>query len=473
MSGTGGKAAARGAVRVSAVVGSAVLGVALAVPFAVAVGPAASAASAVAPAAPAVSAGGDAARGAGSAVPTVLSTATLPDIPLADFSNGLIRGSVDTDRGVDLGGIGSDLYPADRPNEFWTITDRGPNGQIKIDGKNRRTFPVPGFDPAIVRVRAAGSTLKVLDALPITTAHGRPVTGLSNIDGFDETPYTWDAQTPLPFNANGLDTEGLVRTRSGEFWLVDEYSPSLLRVSARGQVLARYIPAGLNLTGTDYPVIASLPGVLSARKTNRGFEGITLAPDGRTLYLAVQSPLLLPDSATGDASRNTRILRFDTVSRKVTGEYVYRFEDVAAFDPSAAGDPTAMKVSSLAAVDDHTLLVNERTDAVSRLYTVDLRRATNILGSRWDRPATAPSLESSADPAKVGVTVLPKRLAVDLEGVAGMPDKIEGIAIIDRRTIAVANDNDFGLGSFNEAGQLVDSGVQSKILQLRLNRPLG
>ncbi|WP_116429998.1 esterase-like activity of phytase family protein [Parafrankia soli] len=470
MSGTGGKTAARRATRVSAVVGSAVMGIALAVPFAVAVGPAASAV------APAVSAGGDAARGAGpagSAVPTVLSTATLPDIPLADFSNGLIRGSVDTDRGVDLGGIGSDLFPAGRPNEFWTITDRGPNGQIKIDGKNRRTFPVPGFDPAIVRVRADGSTIKVLDALPITTAHGRPVTGLSNINGFDETPYTWDAQTPLPFNPNGLDTEGLIRTRSGEFWLVDEYSPSLLRVSARGQVLARYIPAGVSLTGADYPVVASLPGVLGGRKINRGFEGIALAPDGRTLYLAVQSPLQLPDADTGNASRNVRIFRFDTASRKVTGEYVYRFEDVATFDPDADGDPSEMKISSLAAVDGNTLLVNERTDAVSRLYSVDLRRATNILGSRWDRTATAPSLESLADPATAGVTVLPKRLAVDLEGVAGMPDKIEGIAIVDRRTIAVANDNDFGLGSFSEAGQLVDSGVESKILQLRLNRPLG
>lgn len=467
MSGTGGKTAARRATRVSAVVGSAVVGIALAVPFAVAVGPAASAA------APAVAAGGDAARGAGSAVPTLLSTATLPDNPLADFSNGLIRGSVDTDRGVDLGGIGSDLFPAGRPTEFWTITDRGPNGQIKIDGKNRRTFPVPGFDPAILRVRADGSTIKVLDALPITTAHGRPVTGLSNINGFDETPYTWDAQTPLPFNPNGLDTEGLIRTRSGEFWLVDEYSPSLLRVSARGQVLARYIPAGVSLTGADYPVVASLPGVLGARKINRGFEGIALAPDGRTLYLAVQSPLQLPDADTGNASRNVRIFRFDTASRKVTGEYVYRFEDVATFDPDADGDPSEMKISSLAAVDGNTLLVNERTDAVSRLYSVDLRGATNILGSRWDRTATAPSLESLADPATTGVTVLPKRLAVDLEGVAGMPDKIEGIAIVDRRTIAVANDNDFGLGSFNEAGQLVDSGVESKILQLRLNRPLG
>ncbi len=178
---------------------------------------------------------------------------------------------MDADRGVDLGGIGSDLYPAGRPNEFWTVTDRGPNGQIKVNGKNRRTFPVPGFDPAILKVRVAGSTIKVLDALPITTAHGAPVTGLSNIDDYDETPYTWDAQTKLPLNPNGLDTEGLVRTRSGEFWLVDEYSPSLLRISARGKVLARYVPAGLKLTGTDYPVIASLLAILTSRKINRGF----------------------------------------------------------------------------------------------------------------------------------------------------------------------------------------------------------
>lgn len=409
---------------------------------------------------------------AASTVPTVVATGTLPNTGLAEFSNGLIPGSVDADRGVDLGGIGSDLYPAGRPNEFWTVTDRGPNGQIKVNGKNRRTFPVPEFDPAILKVRVAGSTIKVLDALPITTAHGAPVTGLSNIDDYDETPYTWDAQTKLPLNPNGLDTEGLVRTRSGEFWLVDEYSPSLLRISARGKALARYVPAGLKLTGTDYPVIASLPAILTNRKINRGFEGIALAPDGRTLYLSVQSPLLVPDKDTGEASRNTRIFRFDTATNKVTGEFVYRLEDVKTFDPSVGGDPAEMKISSLAAVDAHTLLVDERTDPVARLYTVDLRKATNILGTAWDNPATTPSLESLADPAAAGVKVLPKSLAVDLEAVPGMPDKVEGIAVLGPRTIAVANDNDFGLGTFDTNGQLIDSGIKSKILLLRLNHPL-
>ena len=73
--------------------------------------------------------------------------------PSGAFSNRLLPGTVADDRGINLGGIGSDLYPAGRQGEFWTVTDRGPNGQIKVGRTKRRTFPVPGFDPAIVKVR--------------------------------------------------------------------------------------------------------------------------------------------------------------------------------------------------------------------------------------------------------------------------------------------------------------------------------
>lgn len=128
--------------------------------------------------------------------PSVTRTATLGDIPLGAFSNALLPGTVDDDRGVDLGGIGSDIYPAGRKGEFWTVTDRGPNGQIKVDGKKRRTFPVPGFDPAIVKIRVSGDAVKVLNAIPITTSSGKPVTGLPNQAGRDEAPYSYDAQTP-------------------------------------------------------------------------------------------------------------------------------------------------------------------------------------------------------------------------------------------------------------------------------------
>jgi hypothetical protein len=395
----------------------------------------------------------------------VVGTATLPDIPLAAFSNALRPGSVANDRGVDLGGIGSDLFPAERPGEFWTVTDRGPNGQIKIDGANRRTFPVPGFDPAIVKVKVAGNTLQVLKAIPITTRSGAPVTGLSNQASRDEIPYTYDASTRLDLNPNGLDTEGIVRAHDGTFWLVDEYSPSLVHVSERGKVIARYVPKGLSLTGADYPVIEALPSIFLTRKGNRGFEGLAQLPGG-DLVLALQSPLLNPSKAVGEASRTTRLLRFSPHRGKVTAEYAYQFDPVGVVDPGE-DDNTELKISSVVAAGPETLLVQERTDNAARLQRVVLESSYNILGSRWDDAATTPSLEALATPP-----VLPKKLFLDLNTIPGVPKKIEGVALVTPKTLAVINDNDFGMtdgpGAFDAAGNLNDSNIETCLVTIRL-----
>ncbi|MFF4171083.1 esterase-like activity of phytase family protein [Streptomyces sp. NPDC001744] len=402
----------------------------------------------------------------------VVSTATLPDVPLAAFSNGLVRGSVTDDRGVDLGGIGSDLYPAGRRGEYWTVTDRGPNGQIAVGKDKRRTFPVPGFDPAIVKVRATGGRLRVLEAVPITTAHGAPVTGLPNQPGRDEAPYTYDASTPLPYNPNGLDTEGIVRDRDGGFWLVDEYGPSLVHVSAKGRVLARHVPKGLNLTGTDYPVVESLPAVFLQRKVNRGFEGLALLPGG-DLVLGLQSPLLNPDKAAGEESRTTRLLRFSPRENRVTAEYAYRFDPVGTVEPGQT-KTSELKLSALVALGGDRLLVQERTDKAARLYEVRLRRSDDILGSPWDT-ANAPTLEQLDDRAAARV-VLKKDLVIDLNTVKGVPGKIEGVAVEGSSTLVLLNDNDFGMtdgpGAFDARGRLVDSGVETTLVEVRLNRPV-
>ncbi|MFH9863306.1 esterase-like activity of phytase family protein [Streptomyces sp. NPDC017202] len=404
----------------------------------------------------------------------VISTATLGDIPLGTFSNALLPGTVAEDRGVDLGGIGSDIHPAGRKGEYWTVTDRGPNGQIKVDGTKRRTFPVPGFDPAIVRIRVSGDTVKVLRSIPLTTSSGKPVTGLSNQAERDEAPYSYDARTPLPFDPNGLDTEGVVPAADGGFWLVDEYGPSLVHVSARGKVLTRYVPQGLNLTGADYPVVEALPGVLLHRKVNRGFEGLAQLPGG-DLVLAMQSPLSLPDKDAGEASRTVRLLRFSPKKKAVTAEYAYRFDPVAVVDPSE-DDTSELKISSVVAVGGDRLLVEERTDKAARLHLVRLDRKADILGGRWDDGATSPSLEQLADPAAAGVPVLSKRLVVDLGAVAGVPGKIEGVALVNRDTLALINDNDFGMtdgaGAFDAQGRLVDSGIETTVTYVRLPRGL-
>ncbi|MFB6815462.1 esterase-like activity of phytase family protein [Streptomyces sp. NPDC056347] len=404
----------------------------------------------------------------------ITGTAVLGDVPLGGFSNGLLPGTVLDDRGVKLGGIGSDIYPAERRGEFWTVTDRGPNGQIKIDGKKRRTFPVPGFNPAIVKVRVAGKHLRVVDAIPVTTRSGAPVTGLSNQQGRDEAPYGYDARTPLTYNPNGLDTEGIVRATDGSFWLVDEYGPSLVHVSARGKVLTRYVPRGLDLTGADYPVVEALPGVLLHRKINRGFEGLALLPGG-DLVIAVQSPLSLPDQGAGESSRNVRLLRFSTKKQAVTAEYAYRFDPVDVVDPGQ-DDTSELKVSSVVSLGGNDLLVEERTDRAARLHRVTLPQGRGILGSAWDEPATSPSYEELTDPAASGVPVLRKSLVVDLGKVPGVPGKIEGVAVTGRDTLALINDNDFGMTdgpeAFDADGRLIDSGIRTSVTQLKLPRPL-
>jgi len=403
-------------------------------------------------------------------------TYRYPDIRIKEFQNPKLPGTVVNDRKVLVGSVGSDLWraPSDAAGEFWMVTDRGPNGQVRVDGRNRRTFWVPEFNPAILRVKTEGGSIRVLHSIPIVGGSGKPVTGMPNLKGVDEIPYDYTAQKEFAFNVNGLDTEGLVRTKNGEFWLTDEYSPSLVRVDPSGKVVKRFIPAGISLPGADYPVEASLPAVLGKRKINRGFEGLALSSDEKIIYLVLQSPLGIPDRKAGEESRNTRVFVFDRETERVTAEYVYRFEEATEFDPRPRMNRDEMKLSGVVYLNPTTLLILERTDWVAKLYTVDLSRATNILKSKWDDPSTSPSLEALDDLARADIRALPKSLVLDLSRFKDMPEKIEGVAVIDRHTIAIANDNDFDSeeSKYDDQGNNVGKGKTSHIFVIALDKPL-
>lgn len=406
----------------------------------------------------------------------IVGTHQFPAIPIKAFQNARLAGSVANDRKVLLGSVGSDLWrgSTDAAGEFWMVTDRGPNGQIRVDGANRRTFWVPEFNPTIVRVKVDGSTIKIVEAVPIVGRSGKPITGMPNLKALDETPYDYTAQKEFDFNVNGLDTEGLIRTNSGEFWLADEYSPSLIHADKTGKVIKRYVPAGVKLPGADYPVQESLPAIFGKRKINRGFEGLAMSADEKTLYAVLQSPLANPDRKTGDASRNTRVVVFDREQEQVTAEYVYRFDVAHDFDLRPKMSPDEMKLSAVVYLNPTTLLILERTDWAAKLYSIDLTAATNILKTKWDEPSTAPSLEALDDPASGGIRVLPKTLVLDLNQFKEMPEKIEGVTVIDRNTIAVANDNDFDSeeSKYDEQGNNIGKGKVSQILVIALDKPL-
>ena len=140
-----------------------------------------------------------------------------------------------------------------------------------------------------------------------------------------------------------------------------------------------------------------------------------------------------------------------------------------------------MKISALVMLDQYRMLVLERTDFKAKVYSVDLRNATNILGTVWDDVnKSAPSLEqliADVELELAGITPLPKEFVVTLDSTQGFPQKIEGMTVLDGKTIAVANDNDFGVGTFTitttpEQCTLNDSGRESQIIVIRLDKAL-
>jgi hypothetical protein len=230
-------------------------------------------------------------------------------------------------------------------------------------------------------------------------ASGLPVSGLSNVEGFDETPYDFNGTNIIVGNPNGVDTEGIVRTRNGHFWLADEYSPSLIHVNKDGRIIERFVPEdsllGTTLATTpNYVVKKYLPKILNYRRQNRGFEGIAITPNERTIFIAMQSPLDYPTSTLGRASRNVRILRFDIGSERVTGDFVYHFDEVCAFLGEPAGCsvvPGEMKISGLVALSATSLLVEERTDTAAKSIesTCPPPRTFWALPGTWQPPRRA------------------------------------------------------------------------------------
>ena len=109
------------------------------------------------------------------------------------------------------------------------------------------------------------------------------------------------------------------------------------------------------------------------------------------------------------------------------------------------------------------------------LYQVDLSRATNILGTRWsDDKNTTPALEALTPEqlAENDVTPVNKSLMVDLSKVPEMPEKIEGLTIVNPMAIAVGNDNDFGFDSFDSTGRAVNNNLPNELLIVRLPQAL-
>ncbi|MFY4776754.1 esterase-like activity of phytase family protein [Metabacillus sp. RGM 3146] len=360
--------------------------------------------------------------------------------------------------------MGSSLLhlPGDPDNIFYSSGDRGPNGKLTVNGEERRTFPIPNYTPTVYKIELAKGKINILEEIKLKIPKGSDpitgnsfITGLPNFKKFDETPYDEKGKKVLSYDPYGLDTEGLAYNPADKtFWLSEEYRPSLVQMKKDGTLMQRVVPSGMESKFKNAPLIpikASLPSVLTKRMDNRGFEGMTITPDGRYLFTMTQSALSNP----GENSRAVRILKINLKNLKVIAEYAY----ISVNGQDLGFDQKDIGVSDLYAINENSLLVDERDSEIGKkaklkkIYKINFQGATNILGKDKYKGKTLEQMNTN-DLKAAGIKPVAKKEVLNLLNFDYPYEKDEGISLVHGHKLAIINDNDFGVEDTNTKTEL-------------------
>ncbi|MET8090241.1 esterase-like activity of phytase family protein [Micromonospora sp. NPDC005220] len=238
-----------------------------------------------------------------------------------------------------------------------------------------------------------------------------------------------------------FDVESITRTADGTYWIGDEFGPYLLHFDRAGRLMQAPVPLP-GVFAPENPTRGTTPANLASSK---GFEGMAQSPDGATLYP------LLEGTVTGDPTGTLRLNEFDVRTNTYTGRRWTYALDAA---DHAIGDAFM--------VDRDRFLIIERdngqgeTAKVKRIYLAD-KRDRNRDG-RLDKTLVA-DLMNIANPRHVG----------GFAGTFTFPfQTIEDVVMLDDRTLAVLNDNNFPSSSGRTAGQADNN----EFIVIRLDRDL-
>lgn len=395
------------------------------------------------------------------------------------------------------GGFGSDAaaHPTN-PNQFYALTDRGPNSDFKGSLGEGKQFLVPDYSPKIglFEVEADGQIRKIKEIV-LKDRNGQPVSGLPNpkaLGGTNEIPYDisgnpmtidpskpYDPETnPVKTDLNGLDPEGLAALEDGSFWISDEYGPHLVHYDAQGIEIERINPftqdSRNNVIIEGRPLL--LPAEFAKRRTNRGMESLTITPDQSTLVGVMESSMDNPDKS-GRLSTLTRMVMIN-LKNGVIKQYLCRL------------DAKEHVNSAIAALSEHEFYVAEhdrqfplqQSTAKKLIYKFDISQATDInnlqalsdnsnderirCDSELGLLINGQTLEQwiAQDEChwdtlvELGIHPVQKTLAVDILQAIDYPhDKLEGIWLRQDGSIGLLNDDDFAM---NDS----DKGVEHKYL---------
>lgn len=344
-------------------------------------------------------------------------------------------------------GYFSDLHYDRQRNEWWALSDRGPGGgTLRYDTRIHR-FKLD-IDPA----SGAISNFQVLQTLIFRQ-------GGAALDGFAP-----EVAGPLGL---AFDPEGIVvHPRTGHLLVSDEYGPSLYEINRAGQRVRAYaIPANLLPRNAQTGVVnhASDAGNSAGKRSNRGFEGLAISPDGSFAFAMLQSAMLDEGGSSGVVNR---IVKFDTGTGRAVAQYAYRMES------SSQG----RGISALVALNDHEFLVLERNNRGlgvdanlsspdKKVFKIDLSAASDVSG--LDLDATGAVFTPVAKQASpwldlAAATTLADPSLAALGGVS--PEKWEGLTVGPRLTdgsylVLAGTDNDY---SVTQNGSSVQFDIYAK-----------
>lgn len=391
---------------------------------------------------------------------------------LQDYKN-FHSAPIGTYQGINFREAGfSGLYaiPGTDGKEFWVCSDRG----VNVDAANANSsscrptydkiYAFPNYAPKIHRIRLRGDSVQILQTITIKRPGGTTATGIINPTGFGSTAAEIASTDTVQDCANfstkttakdiwGVDAEGIIVDREGNFWICEEGGPTVWKLNQNGVVLKRYSPYA-TLAGAQ-PQDVAIDTVFRYRKNNRGFEGITIAPNGK-VYAIIQSPILYPTKTVGENTRVHRILEIDPVTN-ATRMFAYLNDGIIGASGSNQIRLRDWKIGDMAAINDSTFLVMEAalrgTSDFKRIYKININGATAVNSGLYSG-LTLEALVDSAGLAANGIVPVSKSLFMNVLASGWDPalDKAEGLAILNDSTIFIGNDNDYGQFSAAEDG---------------------
>lgn len=382
---------------------------------------------------------------------------------LQDFQN-INSNAIGTFQGVNFREAGfSGLFPIPETNnkEFWVCSDRGVNIDCANANPNGckptydKMYCFPNYAPKIHRIRIHNNEIQILQTITVKRPNGTPASGIINPTGLGSTAAELASTDTVQDCANflikttakdtfGIDPEGIVVDKDGNFWLCEEGGATIWKLNSNGVLIKRYTPYA-NLDGVQ-SVDVQIDTVFKYRKNNRGFEGISITPNGK-IYAIIQSGILFPTQAVGEASRVHRILEIDPASN-TQRMFAYLNDGVI----GSGGNSIRLrdwKIGDMAAINDSMFLVLEAalrgTTDIKRIYLININQATPVNSGLYGG-LSLEGLVDSTGLASYGIKAVKKTLFMDLlaNGWPAILDKAEGLAILNDSTIAVCNDNDFG-----------------------------